>query len=68
MRTSHGKEGWVSRTQMEATLTEAGVPIQLGDSLTEDVRRRRFEAGFSGGLLEGDAVMMLRVGYSFKTT
>ena len=66
VRTSQDKEGWVSRKQMEATVTEAGVPIQLGDSLTEDVRRRRFEAGFSGGLLEGDAFMMLRAGYKFQ--
>jgi hypothetical protein len=66
VRTSQGKEGWVSLMQMKATVTEAGLPIQLDDSLTEDFRKRRFEVGFSGGQLEGDAFMMLRAGYKFQ--
>jgi len=65
VRTSQGKEGWVSRTQMQATVTEAGVPIRLRDVIMEDYRSRRFEAGFSGGLLEGDAFMMVRASYRF---
>jgi len=65
VRTSQDKEGWVSRKQMEATVTEAGIPLRLRDELMEDVRSRRVEAGFSGGLLEGDAYMMVRAGYRF---
>jgi len=65
VRTSQGREGWVSRKQMEATVTEAGVPIRLRDVLMEDYRSRRVEVSFSGGLLEGDAFMMVRAGYRF---
>lgn len=63
VRASNGKEGWASRTQMEATLTEAGVQMSFRDMLEEDYRRRRIEAGFSAGVLEGDAAMTVRVGY-----
>ena len=65
VRTSQDKEGWVSHKQMELTVTEAGIPIRLRDELMADVRSRRIEAGFSGGLLEGDAYMMVRPGYRF---
>lgn len=65
VRTAQNRVGWVSREQMQATVTEAGVPIRLRDEQAEDVRKRRFEASFSGGQLEGDAIMMVRAGYRF---
>jgi hypothetical protein len=63
VRASNGKEGWSHRTQIEATLTEAGVQKSVRDMLEEDYRRRRVEAGFSAGVLEGDSAMTARVGY-----
>jgi len=60
---ANGKEGWASREQIEATLTEAGVQKSFRDVLEEDYRRRRVEAGFSSGVLEGDSLMSVRVGY-----
>src|SRR5438552_3520272 len=36
VRTERGKEGWVSREQMETTVTEAGTQKMFGDVLMED--------------------------------
>ena len=66
VRTSQGKEGWVSRAALETTITEAGTPIRLRDLIFDDYRSRRFELGFAGGLLEGDSYMQLRAGYRFQ--
>ena len=63
VRSSAGKEGWVARKHMESTLTEAGVPMRFRDVKMDDYRSRRFEAGFSGGLLDGDPFMMVNVAY-----
>jgi len=63
VRAANGKEGWASREQIEATLTEAGVQKSFRDVLEEDYRRRRVEAGFSAGVLDGDSVMAVRAGY-----
>ena len=63
VRTARGKEGWVSREQMESTLTEAGVKQTFRDVLIEDYLRRRVEAGFSFGSLEGDGIITARIGY-----
>jgi hypothetical protein len=63
LRTDDGRTGWASRFQMESTLTEAGVPLKFRDTLLDDYRKRRFELGFAGGTLEGDALMLVRAGY-----
>jgi hypothetical protein len=63
IRTSQGKVGWVSREQMENTLTEVGVQMSFRDVLLEDYLRRRFEVGFAGGVLEDDPMMLARAGY-----
>ncbi len=63
LRTDDGRTGWASRFQMESTLTEAGVPLKFRDTLLDDYRKRRFEVGFAGGTLEGDALMLVRAGY-----
>lgn len=54
--TAKGRTGWVSRAQMERTLTEAGVETTFRDVLYEDYLRRRFEAGFSAGSMKGDGI------------
>lgn len=63
IRTSQGKTGWVSRTQMESTLTETGVQTSFRDVMLEDYLRRRFEVGFAGGVFEDDPIMLARAGY-----
>lgn len=66
VRSAQGKEGWVPRSRIQQTLTDAGVPLRLRDVKIDDYRSRRFELGFSGGLLEGDAFMMVNTAYRFN--
>jgi hypothetical protein len=63
VRTQRGKEGWVSRTDIENMATRDGGQLRLRDVLYEDSQSRRFEVGFAGGLLEDDSIMMVRAGY-----
>jgi hypothetical protein len=63
VRTENGKEGWASRSQMERTLTEAGVARTFRDVLLDDYLGRRLEFGFSAGRFEDDPMLIARVGY-----
>jgi hypothetical protein len=63
VRTARGKEGWVSRADIENMISRDGGPVQLRDAMYEDYQNRRFELGFAGGLLESDAIMMVRAAY-----
>lgn len=66
IRTNRGKEGWVSRTQIERTTTEAGVQKTFRDVLLDDYLHRRVEVGFAGGVFDSDPYMMVRTGYRFN--
>lgn len=63
VRTLRGKEGWVARVDIESMLGQDGEPVRLRDIVYEDYRSRRYEAGFAGGLLENDTILMVRAGY-----
>jgi hypothetical protein len=63
VRTERGKEGWVSRLQMEATLTEAGEKKTFRDVLFDDYLARRMEFGFSFGRLRQDPLLSAYAGY-----
>src|SRR5262245_49826755 len=63
VRTARNKEGWVSRAQMEATLTEAGEKKTFRDVLFEDYLARRTEFGFSFGRLRHDPLLSAYAGY-----
>jgi Bacterial SH3 domain len=63
VRTARNKEGWVSRTQMEATLTEAGGKRTFRDVLFDDYLSRRMEFGFSFGELDHDPLLSAHAGY-----
>jgi len=63
VRTERRKEGWVSRAQMEATLTEAGETKTFRDVLFEDYLARRMEFGFSFGRLKHDPLLSAYTGY-----
>jgi hypothetical protein len=56
VRTVTGKTGWVTRDQMERTLTDAGVQKTFRDVLYEDYVARRFEASFFVGAVTGDGI------------
>jgi hypothetical protein len=53
VRTRKGKEGWVSRSQMESTLTASGEKTRFGEPGMGDFSNRRWEAGLLGGTFEG---------------
>jgi hypothetical protein len=63
VRTRSGKEGWTSRQEIEATLTATGEKKTLRDAASDGYWQRRIEAGFSGGVLDGDPVLSVRLGY-----
>lgn len=63
VRTARDKEGWVSRAQMEATLTEAGEKKTFRDVLFDDYLARRIELGFAFGTLNHDPLLSAYAGY-----
>jgi hypothetical protein len=63
VRTARDREGWVSRAQMEATLTEAGENKTFRDVLFDDYLKRRLEFGFSFGTFQGDPLLSAYTGY-----
>jgi hypothetical protein len=66
VRSEQGKEGWVSRAQLEHTLTEAGAEKTFRDVLVEDYLARRIEFGFSYGTFnKSDPIMTGFAGYRF---
>ena len=66
VRTARDKEGWVSRSQMENTLTEAGARKTFRDVLLDDYLQRRLEFGFSYGRFENDPMLTARAGYRLQ--
>ena len=63
VRTARGREGWVSRAQMEATLTGAGEKKTFRDVLFDDYLARRLEFGFSFGTFKRDPLLSAHTGY-----
>jgi Bacterial SH3 domain/Outer membrane protein beta-barrel domain len=53
VRTSTGKEGWVSREQMEQTLTTLGGNLHINDVTRSDYSNRRWEVGALAGDFNG---------------
>jgi len=66
VRSDQGKEGWVRRSQMEKTLTEAGVEKNFRDVLMDDYLNRRLEMGFAAGRFDGDSSLTVRTSYRFN--
>lgn len=63
VRTSRDKQGWVTRGQMENTLTDAGARKTFRDVLLYDYLQRRMEFGFSVGRFDNDPMITARLGY-----
>jgi hypothetical protein len=68
VRTPRGIEGWVHRTQLENTLTEAGVQKTFRDVLLDDYLRRRLEFGFGWGQFESVPFLKAWLGYKLTDT
>lgn len=63
VRTPRGREGWVHRTQMENTLTDAGIKKSFRDVLMDDYFARRLEFGYGLGQFEGEPAISVRGAY-----
>lgn len=63
VRTARDREGWVSRAQIEATLTEAGEKRTFRDVLFDDYLTRRLEFGFAFGTFKHDPLLAAYIGY-----
>ena len=65
VRTRRGKEGWVSRTQMEQTLTSAGAPTHFAEPGIGDFSERRWEAALLGGRFDSMDIATVYGAYAF---
>lgn len=65
VKTDRDKTGWVSREQMERTLTVAGIPKSFRDVLYDDYLHRRIEFGISTGEFDSDPIVSARLAYKF---
>ena len=68
VRTDKGKEGWVTRAQLETTLTEAGGTKTFRDLLLDDYLRRRVEFGAAWGRFKGDPMLKVWSAYRLSDT
>jgi len=66
VRTVTGKEGWVSRSQMEQTLTALGEKVHFVDATRSDYSRRKWEMGVLAGDFNGANSMAIYGGYAFN--
>jgi uncharacterized protein YgiM (DUF1202 family) len=66
VRTAGGKTGWVHRSQLQATMTQAGVRKSFRDTLLDDYLRRRVEAGAAWGQFSREP--MLKAVGAFRLT
>jgi uncharacterized protein YgiM (DUF1202 family) len=64
VRTRKGKEGWVSRAQMETTLSASGEKTHFAEPGMGDFSRRRWEAGLLGGYFQGADVITVYGAYA----
>ena len=68
VRTSGGKEGWVTREQLETTLTAAGDKKTFRDVLLDDYLRRRLEMGAAWGHFKSEPMLKVWTGYRVSDT
>ena len=62
---ANGEEGWVDRTQLATTLTEAGSARTFRDVLLDDYLRRRLELGAAWGQFDGEPMLKIWTAYRF---
>ena len=66
VRTAGGKEGWVTRQQLETTLTEAGGKRTFRDLVLDDYLRRRVEFGAAWGHFKTEPMLKVWTGYKLS--
>ncbi len=65
VRTASGQEGWVNRSQLETTLTEAGTAKAFRDVLLDDYLRRKLELGAAWGMFDSEPMLKIWTAYRF---
>lgn len=65
VRTAGGQEGWVNRSQLETTLTEAGTTKAFRDVLLDDYLRRKLELGTAWGQFDSEPMLKIWSAYRF---
>lgn len=68
VRTSSGKQGWVTRKQLEATLTAAGSAKTFRDVMVDDYLARRVEMGAAWGQFKSEPMFKLWTSYRMSDT
>ncbi len=66
VRTEKGKEGWVSKEQMELTLQRDGSQISFGHANLEDFTNSKWETGLLAGDFGGANIISAYGGYSLN--
>lgn len=68
VRTDGGKEGWVHRSQLANTFTEAGVQKTFRDIALDDYLARRVQLGAAWGKFKTEPMLKLWTSYRFSET
>jgi hypothetical protein len=68
IRTDSGKVGWVSREQLETTLTAGGIRKSFRDVMLDDFLSRRVQLGAAWGHFKGEPILKLYTSYRLSET
>lgn len=68
VRTDGGKEGWVHRSQLANTFTEAGVQKTFRDVALDDYLARRLQLGAAWGLFKSEPMLKMWTSYRLSET
>ena len=68
VRTDGGKIGWVSRQQLQTTLTAAGGTKTFRDTLLDDYLSRRVQLGAAWGRFKSEPMLKLWTSYRVSET
>jgi hypothetical protein len=68
VHTEDGKVGWVTRQQLESTLTDAGDQKTFRDMLLDDYLSRRVQMGAAWGQFKSEPMLKLWTSYRFSET
>jgi hypothetical protein len=68
VRTENGREGWVTRSQLENTLTDAGEKKSFRDILIGDYLQRRLELGAAWGRFKSEPMLKVWTAYRMSDT
>jgi uncharacterized protein YgiM (DUF1202 family) len=68
VRTAGGKEGWVTRAQLQTTLAESGLEHNFGDIAFNDYLARRVELGAGYGRFHQEPMIKFWLSYRLSDT